>query len=287
MRLLPILLLLPYLAHAQGPLDGFLKGKGVFNLVPNFSFNNADRYFGAPGETYDIPFNGNTLSVFSEYGLTEKIDLVATGAYVFTSARSGFQDGGVFVKYRPVYHQTQKAGKIGLLLGTGLSFPLADYEPAAEGALGQKAVVMPLRMLLQWELPFGLFLHASGGYNVRFDELKAEDIAGITAVRPDYEPVEPPDYGTLLLKAGFPAKHFYVDGWVEWQKAYGGSDYAPGLPDLPQAYGVSYTQTGGTLYYSDNGRTGYILSGAYTFQGRNTSDVVRVTLGMSFNLTAR
>jgi len=283
MRFIPVLLFLASLAHAQGPLDGYLKGKGVFNLVPNFSFNSADRYFGAPGETYDIPFNGNTLSVFGEYGLTEKIDLVATGAYVFTSVRSGLQDGGLFVKYRPIYHEFSKAGKLAVLFGTGISFPLSDYEPTAEGAIGQKAMMAPLRLLLQWELPFGLFLHASGGYNIRFDELKADDVAAITALRPDFNPEQPPDHSTFLLKTGFPAKHFYVDGWVEWQKAYGGSDYAPGVPDLPQAYGVSYTQTGGTLYYSDNGRTGYILSGAYTFQGRNTSDVVRATLGMSFS----
>ncbi len=283
MRLIPVFLLLTSFAHAQGPLDGFLKGKGVLNIVPNFSFNNADRFFGAPGETYDLPFNGNTLALFSEYGLSERVDVVATGAYVFTSVRSGFQDGGLFVKYRPVYRQTESAGRFSVLLGTGLSFPLSDYEPAAEGALGQKAVVAPLRLLLQWDLPFGLFLHTSGGYNVRFDNLPANDVAEITAVRPDYVPVEPPDYGTILFKLGFPAKHVYLDAWMEHQEAFGGSDYQPGVPDLPQAYGVSYTQAGGTLYYSENGRTGYILSGAYTFKGRNTSDIVRITLGLSFN----
>jgi hypothetical protein len=130
-----------------------------------------------------------------------------------------------------------------------------------------------------------LFLNLTGGHHFRVDELRATDIRSIQQDRPDYVPVAPQDFSTLLVKIGFPAKHYYLDGWVEWQHTRGGADYVPNVPDLAQAYGVSYTQVGGTAYYSDNGRTGFFLSGGYILNGRNTSRILRLTFGMVFKVS--
>ncbi|MFN0034231.1 MAG: hypothetical protein ACKVUS_04135 [Saprospiraceae bacterium] len=276
--------LLPFFAAAQGPLDGYLKGKGGLDLAPSFSFNAAQKFEGAGGKTYDETYKGQLFSLFAEYGLTEKFDLVATAAAVFTPIQSGLQDAGLFVKYRPVYKKIGAAGKLGILAGTGATFPIGNYEPTATGALGQKAVTVPAKLIVQWETPLGLFLNLTGGYHFRLDHLREADIATIRKQRPDYAPMEPQNFTTFLLKVGFPARHFYLDGWAEWQHTSGGADYVPGLPDLPQAYGVSYTQIGGTAYYSDNGRTGFYLSGGYILGGRNTSQIRRTTLGMVFKI---
>jgi len=283
-RIFFIALLCPLIATAQGPLDGYLKGKGVLDLAPSFSFNSAQKFEGAGGQTYDESFKGKMLSLFAEYGLSEKFDLVGTASAVFTPIQSGLQDGGLFVKYRPVYAPVGKAGKLGVLFGTGASFPISNYEPTASGALGQKAVTVPARLIVQWETPIGLFLNLTGGYNFRLDDLKEADIAIIRKNRPDYEALKPRDFTTFLLKVGFPAKHFYLDGWAEWQHTSGGTDYVQNVPDLPQAYGVSYTQVGGTAYYSDNGRSGFYLSGGYILRGRNTSRIQRITFGMVFKI---
>lgn len=285
-QLLPLLLLLPLALPAQGPLDGYLKGKGVLDLAPSLSFNNARDFVGAENVRYDEAFRGNTLSVFAAYGLTKKIDLVGTAAYVFTNAQKGLQDGGLYLKYRPVYKDLGKnGGKLGLLLGAGASFPLSDYEPLAAGALGQRALSIPGRLIVQWESPLGLFLNLTGGYAPRADKLKEADIAGVRRFRPTYMPERPAGHSTVLLKVGFPAKHFYTDAWVEWQKSVGGSDYVPNLPDLPQAYGVSYTQVGGVLYYSENGKSGFLLSGGYILSGRNVSRILRLTIGAVIKFT--
>jgi len=282
MRLLTLLFALPVLVHAQGPLDGYLKGKGVLDFAPSFSLNSAKKFDGASGQVYDEPFKGQTLSLFAEYGLTEKFDLVATAAAVFTPLQSGLQDGGLFVKYRPVYASMGKAGRLGVIMGTGAGFPIGNYAPTATGALGQRAVTVPARLILQWDSPIGLFLNVTGGYHFRLDDLKARDIDLIRQQRPEYEPIAPRDFTTMLLKVGFPAQNFYLDGWVEWQYTNGGADYVQNMPDLAQAYGVSYTQMGGTAYYSDNGRTGFFLSGGYILGGRNTSRIQRITFGMVF-----
>lgn len=275
-----IALLLPTAVFAQGPLDGYLKGKGNLDLAPSFSFNNAKKFEGTSGQIYDEPYNGQALSLFAEYGLSKSIDLVGTATAVFTPTQSGLQDGGLFVKYRPFYKEINKLGKIGILFGTGATFPMSDYEPTATGALGQKAITVPLKIIAQWETSAGVFLNFTGGYHLRLDQLAESDIAKIRVERPDYEPIQPQNFSTYLLKIGFPAKHYYLDAWAEWQYTAAGNDYAPEVPDLAQAFGVSYTQVGGTAYYSDNGKTGFYISSGFILKGRNTSRINRVTLGM-------
>jgi hypothetical protein len=268
--------------RAQGPLDGYLKGKGVLDLAPSFSFMSAEDFSGAGGQSFAVPYRGSMLSLFAAYGLSQRVDLVATAAYVFSSTQSGLQDGGIYGKYRPFYGKIGSVGRLGVLVGAGLAFPLSDYAPTATGALGQKAVLAPARLILQWELPSGLFLNLSGGYQVRFDRLRESDIARVRQLRPDYQPAAPPDFSTVLVKVGFPAAHFYTDVWLERQFTRGGADFQVGVPDLAQAYGVSYTQAGGVLYYSERGRSGVFVSGAYILSGRNTSRIRRVTLGAVF-----
>jgi hypothetical protein len=277
-----LLILSPIVTFAQGPLDGYLKGKGVLDLAPSFSFNSASTFSGSGGAAYDEPFKGQMLSVFAEYGLTERFDLVANASAVFTQNQSGLQDGGIFAKYRPFRAELGKTGTLNVLFGTGATFPIGSYEPTAAGALGQRAVTVPARLILQWETPLGLFFNATAGYHFRIDDLKEADIERVRQQRPSYAPGAPPNFTTFLIKTGFPARHFYLDAWVEWQRTKGGADYVQNLPDLPQAYGVDFTQAGGTAYYSDNGRTGFFLSGGFMWQGRNTSLMRRVTFGMVF-----
>lgn len=275
------LLLLPLPALAQGPLDGYLKGKGALDLAPSFSFNRADRFEGAPGQIYPFPFRGNALSLFTEYGLTSKVDLVATAAYVFTSTRSGLQDGAILAKYRPL-QRPLAGGKFGLLLGAGAAFPLSNYQPTDNGALGQKAVILPVRLMAQWESPIGLFVHLAAGHQFRLDQPSGADIERIRKQRPGYQPTRPASFSNALLKIGFPAARYYLDAWLEGQWTPGGADFKPGQPDLPQTYGVSYLQIGGTALYSENPRTGFFVSGGYILKGRNTGRLLRLSVGMVF-----
>jgi hypothetical protein len=267
---------------AQGPLDGYMKGRKKLDLAPSFSLNNASTFYGANQSKYNETYKGQLLSMFAAYGVTDRFDLVATGSFVFTTLQSGLQDGGLFVKYRPIYADLKKQGKLSVIFGTGANFPLSDYEPTATGALGQKAISVPARLITQWETKLGLFINLTAGYNWRIDELKEADVALIRKERPNYEATTPPDFSTVLVKIGFPAAHYYLDAWVERQYTKGGVDYMPSVLDLPQAYGVTYTQIGGTAYYSKSGKRGIFVSGGYILNGRNTSGIRRLTLGAVF-----
>ncbi len=275
-----LFLFFPLYCFAQGPLDGYMKGKGHLDVAPSFSFNSAQDFARANGQRYANTYRGNMLGVFATYGLTERFDLVGTAAYVFTKEQSGWQDGGFFVKYRPFYAEIGAAGKLGLIFGSGVSFPIGNYQPTATGALGQRAVAVPAKLIVQWETPVGFFVNVTGGYHWRLDDLRTEDVAAVRRSRPEYAPIQPPPFTTALLKIGFPSQHYYLDAWLEWQHTAGGADYVPDVVDLPQAYGVSYTQVGGTAYYSEDTRVGVYFSTAYILGGRNTSRLFRLTVGL-------
>ena len=282
--LAPVIATYAVILSAQGPLDGYMKGKGHLDLAPSFSFMSAKVFEGAQQEQYNIPYNGNLLSLFAAYGITDRFDAVASIPYVFTSNQSGLQDGGLYVKYRILKAEVQGKGRWSVIAGTGVSAPLSDYEPIAAGALGQRAVVVPGKIIVQWDTPWGPFLHLTGGYNWRLDDYSEADLNRVRSTRPDYTPPAVPSYASWLVKAGLPLQGFYADIWCEWQQTNpdDGANFAPGVTDLAQAYGVSYTQVGGTVYFSETGKRGVFLSGGKILRGRNVSRILRLTGGMVF-----
>lgn len=277
----------PYIAFGQGPLDGYMKGKGNLDVAFSYSGNSAKKFLDGDGNTYNLEYRGSLLSLFAEWGITYNFDLVGVGAMVFTPSLSGLQDGGVYAKYRIGKWNLKNDFRLHVISGLGASFPLTDYQPTVTGALGTKAIVVPARLIFQLETPSGLFFNCTGGYNWRFDEPSEDDIAEVRKTRPNFSPTSPPNYVTYLVKAGFPAAHYYLDAWFEWQVAQGGTSYVPEVADLPQLYGVSYQQIGGTAYYSESGKNGVYLSFGYILGGTNVSKIFRITGGLVIKFTPR
>ncbi len=268
------------LARAQGPLDGYMKGAKHLDVAISYSGMQAEQFSGANGSVFNLPYRGSLLSFFAEYGVTDWLDVVVSVPYVYTNQNSGLQDGGLYLKYRPLRVALGDAGYFNGIVGMGSSFPLSDYAPVTVGALGQKSVVIPVRALFQFESKFGIFINLTGGYNWRLDEISERDLSVILQQRPDYQVVKPKSYATFIAKIGLPAAHYYLDAWIERQVTQGGADFVPDVPDLPQAYGVSYWQFGGTAYYSDNGKTGFYVSFGKISSGRNVSRIFRLTGGI-------
>jgi hypothetical protein len=270
-------------SFAQGPIDGYMKGKGKLDIAASYSLNNASIFCGAEGQEYTEPFKGSLLSVFAEYGISDRLDVVATVPFVFTNEQNGLQDGSLHLKFRALQSQINERMKLDVLAAAGISAPLSRYEPLAAGAIGQRAQVIQPRLVLQLNTK-GPFFNLTAGYNLRVDELNAAAVAEVQRTRPSYVPESPRNYSTFLFKMGLPAARYYLDAWVEHQATTGGTNFAPMVPDLPQAYGVTYTQIGGTAYYSETGKRGVYLSSGYILSGRNVSKVLRLTFGVVIKL---
>ena len=269
-------------AQAQGPIDGYLKGEAELDLALGFSATGADVFVGGDGREFrDFPFRGQLLSAFLAYGVTDGIDLVASVPFVITDASSGLQDGAFFVKGRllrvPVGDGEEGGEYVDVLGALGASLPLSDYEIVAAGAIGQRAKVVQPRLVAQYNRP-GLFASTVLGYNYRFDELDEQRLTEIQRTRPAYQPEQPQDYITALLRAGVPTARWYVDGWVEVQRTLGGRDFVPDVEELVQPYQVDYTQVGGTVYYSEGPLLGLAVSGATFLRARNSSRLWRASV---------
>jgi hypothetical protein len=279
-----ILLFFFSLLNAQGPIDGYLKGKGNFDLAPSISNNASSTFRGAKGSLYNFSFRSNLVGLFGEYGISKNLDVVGTAAYIITPTQSGFQDGSIFAKYRFWKSNLDKPFRVHALGAIGASFPLSNYKPIVSGALGTRAVSIPARFILQVETPVGLFVNFTTGYTWRLDQVSVGDVQDLRLLRPDYQAIRPAHYSTYLLKIGLPKAHYYIDAWFEWQRTHGGSNYAVDQIEFPQNYGVDYQQIGGTFYYSENQKVGYYLSSAGILGGRNVSQVFRITLGLVIKL---
>ncbi len=280
MRLFLILtvLCIAGVVYGQGPIDGYLKSKGEADIAIGVSITGANQFIGGDGAEFDLPFNGQLLSAFGIYGISDKLNVIANIPFVITESTSGLQDGGFYLKgllKRWKFGENQEKS-FDFLGSFGISLPLSQYEVVAAGAIGQRAQVLQPRLVAQYNQP-GFFASTVLGYNYRFDELDLIALEEIQRTRPAYFPEQPKDYVSGLLRLGFPSNRFYSDVWLEVQRTLGGSDFTPDVEELPQAYRVDYQQIGGTVYYSEGPKWGFAASGAAFLGGENTSRLWRVS----------
>ena len=277
-------------ASGQGPIDGYMKGKGDLDVALGLSATGASTLIGGGGETIRQEFRGQLIGLFAAYGVSDDLDVVASVPYVTTATTSGLQDGGVYAKYRlwskPIGNAESRAGTLDVIAAAGVQVPLSDYEVVANGAIGQRAKLVQPRLVTQWN-GRGYFVSAIAGYNYRFDGLDTQELARIQLTRPGYQPAQPADQVTALFRAGIPTQRFYLDAWLEIQRTLGGESFDSELLQLVQTYDVDYQQVGGTVYYSETAHWGFAGSAARVIGGRNTSEFWRVTGTVVYKLLAR
>ena len=272
---------------AQGPIDGYMKRRGELDAALGLSLTGADKFVGGDGERYDFPFQARLLGGFAAYGITDRLNVVASLPFVITDEEAGLQDGALFLKALlqrfELATSTDAPLTLDLMGALGLQVPLSNYEIVATGAIGQRAQLVQPRLLAQLN-GRGYFASVLAGYNYRFDGLDTEALARIQRTRPGYQPEQPSDFVNLLVRAGIPTAKVYVDVWVELQRTLGGQDFQEGVEELPQPYQVDYQQIGGTFYYSESAHWGFAASAAAVVGGRNTSLTRRITATLIYKL---
>ncbi len=271
----------------QGPIDGYMKGAGELDVALGLSSTGASTFVGGGGEAVRLGFRAQLVGLFGAYGISERINVVASVPYVITDATSGLQDGALFAKglfwRKPFRKGERQVGSLDVIGALGVQIPLSDYEVVANGAIGQRAKVVQPRLLAQWN-GTGYFVSALAGYNYRFDGLDEGRLAQIQLTRPGYRPEQPHDNVNVLVRAGYPGHRLYLDAWVEFQRTLGGGNFTADVEELAQAYDVDYQQAGGTVYYSETAHWGFAASGARVLGGRNTSAFWRLTATVVYKL---
>lgn len=234
---------------SQGPIDGYIKGKGNLDVAIGMSFSRANNYYGANNQSFDIPYSVEMLNVFAQYGITSKIDAVVSLPFIFGKEEKKFQDLGLHLKYKPLEFNFNNGASWSQLFSAGFSFPASNYRPDVTGALGQRAKRIPLRFISQLKFESGLFINFTGAYHFRLDEVSQETVLMVIEENPDFEMQSPSNNYSLVGRLGLATSKHFVELFAEYQKTQGGVNYEEGVVKPSQLYGVDFLKIGGTYYF--------------------------------------
>lgn len=239
---------------SQSAIDGFLKGKNILDMAVSGSYQTAKTYIGGTGELA-IPRNLAIVNAFAEYGLTEKLDVIATLPVI----NGKLQDGGFYGKYKLVDFSI-KNQTISILPAIGVSAPLSKYVTQASAAIGQRATQLHGHLVLQTTLPAGFFWQVQGAYHYALDPV--------------------PSSYTFSSKLMFNKTKIYADFWYEYQKGLGENTYPMPKVDF-RTLTVDYQRIGGVLFYKLQNNWGVFLNGSYVFSGLDTFLATTLSIGFT------
>lgn len=275
-----ILCLFPLLTFAQGPVDGFFKGKDNADIAVGLGTNHSSSYTGQPDSTYNFPFSNTQLSLFAQYGLTDNLDAVFNIPFVFGSEENKFQDMRLHLKYRAL-HIVKPHFNWSIIAAGGISFPASDYQPNVSGAVGRREKKAPLQLITQLKLKNGLFFNLTGTYNLRWDEIDPALYPALQSANSDLLERTPQDYYEWLGRIGLARKKHFFELFLHFQKSRGGINFKQGETQPAQLFAVDFLKLGGTYYFGER-ENGLALNVSYILpqKRRNIGNIVFA--GVSF-----
>ncbi|HEY8931234.1 MAG TPA: transporter [Mucilaginibacter sp.] len=219
--------------------------------------------------------SANSVTYIGNYGLLNKLDLIAMVPYIKTNAsqgtlrgQSGLQDLTLALKYQAFTTEIGRGIFTFHAIAEG-SIPMSDYEPDfLPVSIGLHSKNVSLRGLVNYQLG-RFFVAGAGQYTLRSD---------ITIDRDAYytdhyiysNRVDIPNTSNLLFSAGYRSLKLNVEGIVSNTTTQGGFDIRKNDMPFP-GNRMNMTTIGGLAKYSFDALTGFELSagGNYVVSGRN------------------
>ncbi|OAV42735.1 hypothetical protein [Lewinella sp. 4G2] len=249
---------------AQGPISGFPMAKGKAAIALTYSTDNYDTYL-LPDDVEEArDIETLSYSFFAEWGMSDRASLVATLPYMQTNDGDGsLQDAALWIKYMNLDRRGERFAHR-FFTAVGLSTPVGDYETTTVEAIGQRATVFQGRLTYQFQHDAGWFVQAQSGIDFQF--------------APEASSSWP-----VLLRTGYGAKYFYVEGWYEFITAL---ESGSGLQSATAGTGSSWQRVGVTGYVPITKWLGVSVGGAWVTSGNFIGKSRRVNAGVIFNLNA-
>ena len=277
-------------SHAQGLVDGFMKGHRKASLAVTYAQESYNTYYVGTTETRNPnlgTISTQSLNLYGSYGLGYDLDLIVSVPYVRTEAsagywqkQEGFQDLSAALRWEAFDYKLGSA-RLSWLFALGYSLPLQNYVIDAPVAIGHGARSLDGRTLLHFKAG-AFFLTGQYGY-IRRGQVTLDRVANY------YDPdnlnpnsgskVNVPDVTDVVIRGGVAAKRFYVDGWVQRQTPYNkGTNIGPGIPFPTNA--VGFTRTGINVYLPIVKKLGINAGYSTTLSGQNIGKATRVSGGV-------
>jgi hypothetical protein len=280
--------------QAQTIEDGIMLGRGALFTGTLYTHDSWDEYWEGPLKRD----NGNigtlttqTTTWFANYGVTDRLNVIAAVPYVRTRASQGVlhgmqgvQDLTVAGKYSVIDGAPTRVGALRAIAGVAVGIPLTDYTPDFQPlsiGMGSKRLSGRFTMNLQSEP--GWFVNGSTAYTWR---------RAVTLDRPFYftdgrffmtDQVEMPGVFDYVLSGGYLKHGLMIQGAFSQQRVQGGGDIR--RQDMPFVSNrMNFSRLGGLVMapVPKLRDLAFQFSYAYTIEGRNVGQSTTMTAGLSY-----
>lgn len=280
--------------HAQGFVDGFMRGQRKASLAIIGSQESYDTYYINKTETRNPNLGTVTtqaLTLKGTYGLGYDLDLIVAAPYIRTEASAGYspkqeglQDLSAALRWE-AYDYKIGTTRLSWLFAVGYSMPIQNYVNDALVAIGRGSRNLDARTMLHYKAgPF--FMTGQYGY-IRRGQVTLDHV--VNTYDPDQlnpnsgMKVNSPDVTEAIIRTGIITKPFYIDGWVQQQTPHNqGTDIGPGIPFPTNA--VGFTRAGANVYLRLIGKLGLTAGYSTTLNGRNIGKSTRIDGGLVIGL---
>ncbi|MBC7884218.1 MAG: transporter [Saprospiraceae bacterium] len=288
-----------YTTDAQTPSDALMMKKSELCLAVIYQNDKWDEYWEGTllRDNQNIGIlTRNTVMPMVAYGLTEKLNFIATLPYVSTEASggqmvgaSGLQDFGIFAKYQ-VYELKKESGSFLSFVTAGFSLPassyLSDYMPFS---LGLGAEEFSLRGILKYEHKSGLYLRGSYAYMYRTT----------TEAERDYYYADKGIYTTTMDVPNATSGELALGGWLFGRAlqlevsgmnmtSLSGDDIRRQNQAQPTNK-MNFTNGNARLRFFPSFLKGFSLMGGYSqvFEGRNIGKSTVISGGITYQFITK
>ena len=247
-------------AWAQGPISGFMQGRGVTDIALAYSGESYNSYFFGK-EEQSISNELTSWSLFLEHGFSDSFALVLTVPYIkIDEVNKGIQDGIIAIKYRN-QNKRYQSSSLSMITSVGVSFPMSGYSKDTDNPIGIRATTFQGRFLVQQQFDFGFFYQIQTGIDFRL-------IPNALSSLP------------VLFRFGYGARKFYFDGWLEIYRSFNaGIDQS-----LQGGSGSSWVKVGGTFFYPITSSLGSFAGIARFLSAENVGLSTRWNVGLIYKI---
>ncbi len=228
------------------------------------------------------------------YGLTERLNVIAMLPYVWTRASqgtmagmSGVQDLTLAAKYKLLETPLTSAGTLRAFAVASTGQPLSDYQPDfLPLSIGSHSRRYAGRLTLNFQTRSGFFVGATGAYTWR-DKVTLDRAAYFTDGRLYMSnEVALPDVFDYTVSAGWSKGGWHLPVSFTQQSTLGGGDIRrQNMPFVADRMNFSKVEALAMVTLPRTRNLSFKLAGTYTVDGRNVGQSAAVTTGLLYTFS--
>lgn len=296
-KLLPCFALLLFLCaglHAQTVDDGIMVAKHNLFIGSFYTNDSWDHYW----EGHLNRNNGNlgtvttqTSTWYVDYGVTDRLDLIASVPYIWTRASQGvlhgmqgYQDMTLAAKYSFIDRPITRFGTLKAIAVASGAFPLTNYEPDFQPlSIGNQSKRVSGRFTLNFQAKAGWYINGSSGYTFRDNVLLDVPYYYTNGQFYPTNDVTMPDVFDYVAAGGYRKHRVLAEASFAQQRTQGGGDIR--RQDMPFISNhVNFSKVGMRIMYQIPKARTLTLQFAFSYipDGRNIGQSETYTTGLMY-----